>query len=90
MKIPLPITFSHSVVPIVVEIKRLTTTCKWSNSCKWNYYQWTYNGWNTKITLRRSESGKKSVISDDYVVYLKEHKFDIGIDNDPVFCFHKP
>ena len=29
---------------------------------------------------------RKSVISNDYVVYLQESEFDLGIDNDPV-CF---
>uniref|UniRef100_A0A803LV75 Retroviral polymerase SH3-like domain-containing protein n=1 Tax=Chenopodium quinoa TaxID=63459 RepID=A0A803LV75_CHEQI len=34
--------------------------------------------------LRRSQRERKSVISDDYVVYLQESDFDIGIRKDPV------
>ena len=31
---------------------------------------------------------RRSAISDDYVVYLQESKFDLGIDNDPVSFSH--
>ena len=37
-----------------------------------------------KIVLRRFQREKKSVISDDYVVYLQELENDLSIDNDPV------
>lgn len=37
-----------------------------------------------EITLRRSERQKRSAISDDYVVYLQESDFDVGIDDDPI------
>ena len=36
------------------------------------------------IAYRRSTRTRKSAISDDYVVYLGEHDFDIGIVNDPM------
>ncbi|TXG69418.1 hypothetical protein EZV62_004353 [Acer yangbiense] len=36
------------------------------------------------IALRRSERERRSAISNDYVVYLQESEFDLGIDNDPV------
>ena len=36
------------------------------------------------IALRRSQRDRKSAISDEYVVYLQESEFDLGIDNDPV------
>ena len=37
-----------------------------------------------ETTLRRSQRERKSAIPNDYVVYLQESEFDIGIDNDPV------
>lgn len=35
------------------------------------------------MSLRKSQRERRSVISDDYYVYLQEHESDIGIDNDP-------
>lgn len=38
-----------------------------------------------EITLRRSQRQRRPAISDDYVIYLQESEFDLGIaDNDPV------
>jgi transposase InsO family protein len=37
-----------------------------------------------EVVLRRSQRVKRSVISDDYVVYLQEFDFDIGTCKDPV------
>ena len=37
-----------------------------------------------EITLRRSQRETRSTISDDYMVYLQESEFDIGIDEDPI------
>mgnify|MGYP006869216781 CR=1 FL=1 len=34
--------------------------------------------------LRRSQRERRPAISDDYVVYLQESDFDIGINKDPV------
>jgi len=34
--------------------------------------------------LRRSQRGKRPVISNDYMVYLLESNFDIGIKRDPI------
>ena len=39
--------------------------------------------------LRRSQRERRPAITDDYVVYLQESDFDIGIRKDPV-SFHKP
>ena len=36
------------------------------------------------ITLRRSQREKRSAIPNDYVIYLQESDFDLGIDKDPV------
>ncbi|GJU60323.1 retrovirus-related pol polyprotein from transposon TNT 1-94 [Tanacetum coccineum] len=36
------------------------------------------------ITLNKPARVRKSAIPDDYIVYLQETDFDIGIDNDPV------
>lgn len=36
------------------------------------------------VALRRSQRERRSAITDDYVVYLQESDFDIGIQNDPV------
>jgi hypothetical protein len=33
--------------------------------------------------LRRSQRSHKPAISDDYIVYLQEHEFDIGVVDDP-------
>ena len=38
----------------------------------------------TEVALRRSQRQRRSAISDDYMVYLQESDFDIGIDKDPV------
>ena len=32
----------------------------------------------------RSTKERKSTISDDYVVYLQEHEFDMGLEDDPI------
>jgi hypothetical protein len=37
-----------------------------------------------EVPLRRSHQEQNSAISDDYVVYLQESEFDIGICNDPI------
>ncbi|RYE20332.1 MAG: transposase, partial [Sphingobacteriaceae bacterium] len=37
-----------------------------------------------EVALRRSVRERRSAISDDYVVYLQESEYDLGIDNDPV------
>ncbi|KAK0597574.1 hypothetical protein LWI29_026639 [Acer saccharum] len=37
-----------------------------------------------EIALRRSQREKRSAISNDYMVYLQESDYDIGMDNDPV------
>ena len=34
-----------------------------------------------KIALRRSQKEQRYIISNDYMVYLKEFKVDLGIDN---------
>ena len=36
------------------------------------------------MTLRRSTRERKSKISNDYVVYLQEHEFDMGMEGDPI------
>ena len=33
---------------------------------------------------RRSTRERISTISDDYVVYLQEHEFDMGLEDDPI------
>ncbi|RVW46052.1 Retrovirus-related Pol polyprotein from transposon TNT 1-94 [Vitis vinifera] len=35
-----------------------------------------------QVPLRRSTRERRSTISDDYVVYLQEHEFDMGLEND--------
>lgn len=37
-----------------------------------------------EITLRRSQRGRRSAISHDYVVYLHESDFDVGINKDSI------
>jgi len=37
-----------------------------------------------EMPLRKSQRVRKSAISDDYVVYLQESDFDIGLNKDPV------
>ncbi|RVX19364.1 Retrovirus-related Pol polyprotein from transposon TNT 1-94 [Vitis vinifera] len=37
-----------------------------------------------QVPLRRSTRERRSTISDDYVVYLQEHEFDMGLENDPI------
>ena len=37
------------------------------------------------MPIRRSTREKRSAISSDYVVYLQEHEFDVGmLENDPI------
>ena len=36
------------------------------------------------MTLRRSQRIKRSVIPNDYEVYLQEYEFDISDDSDPI------
>ena len=36
------------------------------------------------VPLRKSERTRRPAISDDYVVYLQEHEFDITLDSDPI------
>ena len=44
---------------------------------------------NVDSTLRRSTKEWKSAIPSDYVVYLQESNFNVGVVNDPE-PFHKP
>ncbi|RVW26309.1 Retrovirus-related Pol polyprotein from transposon TNT 1-94 [Vitis vinifera] len=37
-----------------------------------------------EVPLRRSTRERRSTISDDYVVYLQEHEFDMGLEDDPI------
>ncbi|RVW43382.1 Retrovirus-related Pol polyprotein from transposon TNT 1-94 [Vitis vinifera] len=37
-----------------------------------------------QVPLRRSTRERRSTISDDYVVYLQEHEFDMGLKDDPI------
>ncbi|KAL6316814.1 hypothetical protein AAG906_021114 [Vitis piasezkii] len=37
-----------------------------------------------QVPLRRSTKERRSTISDDYVVYLQEHEFDMGLEDDPI------
>ena len=37
------------------------------------------------MPIRRSTREKRAAISSDYVVYLQEHEFDVGmLENDPI------
>ena len=35
------------------------------------------------IPLRKLERARRSAISDDYIVYLQEHEYDVGVVLDP-------
>ncbi|RVW97553.1 Retrovirus-related Pol polyprotein from transposon TNT 1-94 [Vitis vinifera] len=37
-----------------------------------------------QVPLRRSTRERRSTISNDYVVYLQEHEFDMGLEDDPI------
>ncbi|RVW22478.1 Retrovirus-related Pol polyprotein from transposon TNT 1-94 [Vitis vinifera] len=37
-----------------------------------------------QVPLKRSTRERRSTISDDYVVYLQEHEFDMGLEDDPI------
>ena len=37
-----------------------------------------------EVTLRRSQRQRRFAITDDYVVYLQESEFDLGIEADPI------
>ena len=36
-----------------------------------------------EVAPRRSQRQRRAAISNDYVVYLQESEFDLGIDKDP-------
>ena len=36
-----------------------------------------------EVPLRRSTRERRKAISDDYVVFLQEHEFDTGLEDDP-------
>ena len=38
----------------------------------------------SEVPLRRSIRERRSAIPDDYIVYLQEHEFDIGLEDDPI------
>ena len=42
-----------------------------------------------EMTLRRSQRTMRLALSNDYVMYLQESNFDIGIDKNPI-SFDKP
>ena len=37
-----------------------------------------------QVQLRRSTRERRSTILDDYVIYLQEHEFDMGLEDDPI------
>ena len=37
-----------------------------------------------EVPVRRSTRPRRSAISDDYMVYMLQHEYDIGFDKDPV------
>ena len=37
-----------------------------------------------EVPLRRSNRERRSAITDDFIVYLQEHEFDIGLEDDPI------
>ncbi|RVW79277.1 Retrovirus-related Pol polyprotein from transposon TNT 1-94 [Vitis vinifera] len=37
-----------------------------------------------QVPLKRSTRERRSTISNDYVVYLQEHEFDMGLEDDPI------
>jgi len=41
-----------------------------------------------QVALRRSQRDRRSAISNDYVVYMQESDYDIGINKDPVSFSH--
>lgn len=41
-----------------------------------------------KVALRRPQRNRRSAISNDYVVYMQESDYDIGINKDPVSFSH--
>ncbi|RVW25234.1 Retrovirus-related Pol polyprotein from transposon TNT 1-94 [Vitis vinifera] len=43
-----------------------------------------------QVPLRRSTRERRSTISDDYVVYLQEHEFDMGLEDDPISVIELP
>ena len=37
-----------------------------------------------QVSLRRSTRERRSTILDDYVVYLQEYEFDMGLEDNPI------
>lgn len=91
VQVPLPLTSSHVVVPIHVDHDNDLQKQRINDQAPLNdtltdeivIVEPTINE-PQEDALRRSERQRRSAISNDYVVYLQESEFDLGIDNDPV------
>jgi hypothetical protein len=84
VQVPLPITFKENVVPTVVQpfdnVEQVIDQSLHDEIITNEPIIEESQG----IALRRSQRERRSVISDDYVVYLQESDFDIGTSKDPV------
>ena len=83
MQVPMPITSNKIVVPIVVEqpnnIKQqINEPSLHNNMVTIEQMVEEPQG----VALRRSQRERRSSISDEYVVYLQESDFDIGLSKD--------
>jgi hypothetical protein len=84
VKVSLPITSKEFVVPTIVQsfdnVKQVIDQSL--------HYEIITNEpileESQGIALRRSQRERRSAISDDYIVYLRESDFDIGTSKDPI------
>ena len=90
VNVPLPIsvpssTINQNVVPIVAECN---DNIEQHLNEETPLEETNIKGSDTQepqgIILRRSQRERRSTISDDYVIYLHELDFDLGINKDPV------
>lgn len=83
-KVPLPIALPNVVIPTIVEqhdVMEQQTNNQPHNKIVTNEEIVEQP---QEIALRRSQRERRSAISNDYVVYLQESEFDIGIIKDPI------
>jgi len=85
-RFPLPKTSSQVVVPIVVETFDNIQEQQINDETPQNELVTNEPVTNEpyEVILRRSKRQRRPSISDDYVVYLQESNFDLGIDEDQV------
>jgi hypothetical protein len=85
MQVPMPITLNKIVVLIVVKHQnnieqQINEPSLYNNMVTNKQMVEKPHG----VALRRSQRERRSTISDEYVIYLQESDFDLGLSKDPI------